>query len=58
MSAANAVYEVWAKYRTQLTGREELGVLLQRRKLEEAEGASCRVGAGAGAACDEQGKGQ
>ncbi len=35
-AAANAVYEVWAKYRTELTGREALGVILQRRAAEAA----------------------
>ena len=55
--AANAVYEVWAKYRTQLTGREALGVILQRRRAEGAgggdkgslctdEAAACEVPAG------------
>lgn len=34
--AANAVYDVWAKYRTQLTGREALEVILQRRAAEAA----------------------
>ncbi|KAI8467203.1 MAG: hypothetical protein J3K34DRAFT_431482 [Monoraphidium minutum] len=34
--AANAIYDVWAKYRTQLTGREALGVILQRRAAEAA----------------------
>lgn len=65
-TAANAVYEIWAKYRTQLTGREALEVLLARRAAEAAgdgdrtslcggpgdEGA-CEVGVG-GARADQQ----
>lgn len=34
LKAANVVYGVWAKYRTELTGREALSVLLERKKLE------------------------
>ncbi|KXZ46868.1 hypothetical protein GPECTOR_40g602 [Gonium pectorale] len=53
LAAANKVYDVWAKYRTQLTGREALEVLLERRKLEAAGKASCRtVEAGAAQKCD------
>ncbi|GLC37420.1 hypothetical protein PLESTB_001589300 [Pleodorina starrii] len=43
LALANSVYDVWAKYRTQLTGREALEVLLERRKLEAAGKASCRT---------------
>ncbi|KAG2495285.1 hypothetical protein HYH03_006558 [Edaphochlamys debaryana] len=51
MPIANAVYDLWAKYRTQLTGREVLGVILERRKLEEAGKASCRT-VGEAQACE------
>lgn len=33
---ANAVYGVWAKYRMQVTGREVLEILLQRRQAQTA----------------------
>jgi hypothetical protein len=47
--AANAVYDVWAKYRTQITGREAMEVILQRRAAEAA-------GKGdAGSLCGEEG---
>ncbi|EFJ45404.1 hypothetical protein VOLCADRAFT_105958 [Volvox carteri f. nagariensis] len=43
LALANKVYDVWAKYRTQLTGREALEVLLKRREMEGAGKASCRT---------------
>lgn len=47
MKAANAVYDVWAKYRLPLTGRPDLAVVLQEKQ-------SCRSTAGGdgGAACE------
>ena len=41
LKAANAVYAVWAKYRTQLTGREAMEVIMQRRNaLAAGKGAA------------------
>lgn len=45
--AANAVYDVWAKYRLPLTGRPDLSVVLQQKT-------SCRADNGGGGACDVQ----
>lgn len=44
LNAANAVYGVWAKYRTQITGREALEVILQRHRTTAAAtaGSLCR----------------
>jgi len=52
LSAANAVYNVWAKYRTQITGREALEVILQRHRAATA-GSLCRNpdGSSSGEAC-------
>ncbi|GIL77144.1 hypothetical protein Vretimale_3177 [Volvox reticuliferus] len=56
LALANKVYDVWAKYRTQLTGREALEVLLERRRLDLAGKASCRtvvdVATGSAKQCD------
>ncbi|GFR42087.1 hypothetical protein Agub_g2929, partial [Astrephomene gubernaculifera] len=50
LAVANKVYDIWAKHRTQLTGREALEVLLERRRLEAVGRASCRTATtGAGA---------
>lgn len=40
--AANVVYGFWAKYRTQITGREALEVILQRHRAQNA-GSLCRT---------------
>lgn len=58
LNAANAVYGVWAKYRTQITGREALEVILARRAAEEAAGGAvagslCRTADGSTAAACE-----
>lgn len=37
LDVANVIYGVWAKYRTQITGRDPLGVILARHRAE-AEG--------------------
>jgi predicted DCC family thiol-disulfide oxidoreductase YuxK len=42
LNAANSVYGVWAKYRTQITGREALEVILQRHNAGAAAGSLCR----------------
>lgn len=42
LAAANAVYGVWAKYRTQITGREALEVILQRHQAASTAGSLCR----------------
>jgi predicted DCC family thiol-disulfide oxidoreductase YuxK len=46
LRAANAAYSVWAKYRTQLTGREAMEVIMQRRKAllagQGAAGSLCK----------------
>lgn len=34
LAAANAVYGVWARYRMEVTGREALSIILERRKLQ------------------------
>lgn len=57
LNAANSLYGVWAKYRTQITGREALEVILQRRKAEAAGnvgGSLCRNADGSisNEACD------
>lgn len=49
LTLANKVYDVWASNRTQLTGREALSVIVERRRLEEAGKASCRTPQTAGA---------
>ncbi len=49
LTAANKVYDIWAANRTQLTGREALSVIVERRRLEEAGKASCRTPQTAGA---------
>eukprot|EP00879_Flechtneria_rotunda_P019154 GHRR01020109.1.p1 GENE.GHRR01020109.1~~GHRR01020109.1.p1 ORF type:complete len:152 (+),score=51.95 GHRR01020109.1:364-819(+) len=50
-NVGNVVYHLWAKYRTQMTGREALEVILQRRQAEAA-------GLGdAGSLCREDGHG-
>lgn len=50
LDAANAVYGVWAKYRTQITGREALEVILARHRAQQAgeavAGSLCRDGDG------------
>jgi len=55
---ANAVYDFWAKYRTRVTGREDMAEIFEarRRRLQAAEGgedllgSECRVdGSGCGA---------
>lgn len=53
LNAANAVYGVWAKYRTQITGREALEVILQRHRAATA-GSLCRNpdGSSSGEACE------
>ncbi|KAF6259528.1 hypothetical protein COO60DRAFT_1513014 [Scenedesmus sp. NREL 46B-D3] len=54
-SAGNAVYNVWAKYRTQITGREALDVITARHRAEQEgrEGSLCRDSSGnVTAACD------
>ena len=43
--AANAVYDVWARYRLPVTGRPDLAVVLENRR---AEGKSCRAAREAG----------
>lgn len=55
--AANVVYGFWAKYRTQITGREALEVILARRRAEAAgrggAGSLCRDAEGsASGACE------
>uniref|UniRef100_A0A383VJS5 Thiol-disulfide oxidoreductase DCC n=1 Tax=Tetradesmus obliquus TaxID=3088 RepID=A0A383VJS5_TETOB len=53
--AGNAVYNVWAKYRTQITGREALDVILARHRAEQEgrTGSLCRDSDGnVTAACD------
>lgn len=41
LNVANAVYGVWAKYRMEITGREALNIILERRtKLAVSEQAS------------------
>lgn len=53
--AANAVYGVWAKYRTQLTGRTALSIILEKRQQAQLAadgklaGSTC---AAAAAACE------
>ena len=37
-AAAGALYDAWARYRTQLTGREDLATILARRRAAEAAG--------------------
>lgn len=51
LAAANAVYMVWAKYRTQITGREALEVIVQRHAAETT-GSLCRNPDGSSGACD------
>jgi hypothetical protein len=38
---ANAVYDVWARFRLPLTGRSDLLTIVENRRLE---GKSCRIG--------------
>jgi hypothetical protein len=43
LAAANSVYGVWAQYRTQITGREALEVILKRHNAgAAAAGSLCR----------------
>lgn len=42
LAAANALYGVWARYRTQITGREALEVILQRHQAATTAGSLCR----------------
>jgi hypothetical protein len=54
-ASCTAVYNVWAKYRTQITGREALDVILARHKAEQQgkTGSLCRDADGnVAAACD------
>jgi hypothetical protein len=54
-ASCTAVYNVWAKYRTQITGREALDVILARHKAEQEgkTGSLCRDADGnVTAACD------
>eukprot|EP00775_Hariotina_reticulata_P006325 gene6325-6560_t len=57
-AAGNAVYNVWAKYRTQITGREALEVILARHRAEQEgrgnAGSLCRDADGnlTAAACE------
>ncbi|GBF89925.1 hypothetical protein Rsub_02629 [Raphidocelis subcapitata] len=54
--AADKLYDFWARYRTQITGREALGVILQRRAAEAAgrgDAGSLCGGEGDGAAACE-----
>lgn len=57
LAGANAVYGVWAKYRTQITGREAMEVILQRHRATAAAtaGSLCRTPDGSsrsGAECE------
>ncbi len=55
LALANKVYDVWAANRTQLTGRESLPKILEKRRQLEAEGrASCRVPATSAASSSAQ----
>ncbi|KAG2454771.1 hypothetical protein HYH02_000606 [Chlamydomonas schloesseri] len=54
LTIANKIYDVWASNRTQLTGREALSVIVERRRLEEAGKASCRTPQAAGAGAQQQ----
>ena len=49
LKAANAVYDVWARYRLPLTGRPDLAVVLR-----EKQSASCRAGSAAAAGGEQQ----
>lgn len=48
---AEAVYGVWAKYRMEVTGREPLAVILDKRRKSEEE-MTCRGSGADAAACE------